>query len=468
MVTSVWCFVCNPEQPPEDGGHCVHSQAAHITSSMRIACESAVLLVSSAALKVRRLSDQGFLPKRAIPGSAGYDVRAPQDVVIPAGTVVKVPLDIAIEVPEGSYARLATRSSFAAKRVHIVGGVIDPEYRGNVTAAFENQGDCEFPIRRGDRIAQIVLENIVTPPVVETQELSETSRGAGVFDSTGSGSQDTFLPQENSDNQTNLSDIHTPKHTHIHDTVVRSDFLMNSVIGVLCTLCNLFATKSGSGIPVTGSGIPVSVSPECGISGTGSGNPESSSLKGIKSGTGCGISVANDPGCGTPGPGCGIPGNQPGSGYPELHTVLQPFTGLEVPNNLQQVKTALKESLQGLEVPLTHMAIFSYVLNMVSALAGLGSPGGTGVMYSKVHPLSTSTNTLSPVQDDSHANCVLSAVLNDDDVIYDDENTVFCSALEDQTVSSDRPPPSRESYAPDYFMAGWGIREPLIIDSLQC
>ena len=345
VVTSVWCFVCNPEQPPEDGGHCVHSQAAHITSSMRIACESAVLLISSAALKVRRLSDQGFSPKRATPGSAGYDVRAPQDVVFPAGTVVKVPLDIAVEVPEGSYARLATRSSFAAKRVHIVGGVIDPDCRGNVTAAFENQGDCEFPIRRGDRIAQIVLENIVIVIVVETQELSEASRGAGGFGSTGSGSQDTFLLQENSDNQTHLSDIHTPKHTHIHDTVVRSDFLMNSVIGVLCTLCNLFATKSGSGIPVTGSGIPVSVSPEFGISGTGSGNPESSSLKGIKSGTGSEISVANDPGCGTPGPARGIPGNQPGSGYPELHTVLQPFTGLEVPNNLEQVNTALKESL---------------------------------------------------------------------------------------------------------------------------
>ena len=145
-----------------------------------------------------------------------------------------------------------------------------------------------------------MLENIVTPPVVETQELSETSRGAEGFGSTGSASQDTFLLQQNSDNQTNLSDIQTPKHTHIHDTVVRSDFLMNSVIGVLCTLCNFMATKCGSGIPVTGSGIQVSVSPERGISGTGSGNPESSSLKGIKSGTGSGISVANDPGCGTP------------------------------------------------------------------------------------------------------------------------------------------------------------------------
>ena len=226
-----------------------------------------------------------------------------------------MPLDIAPEVPEGSYAPLATRSSFAAKRVVIVGGVIDPDYRGNVTAVFENQGDCEFPIRRGHRFAQIVLENIITPPVVETQELSEMSRGAEGFGSTSLVSQDTFLRQENSDNQTILSETHTQKHTHLHDTVVSSDLRMNSVIGVLCTLCNLFATKSGSGIPVTGSGIPVSVSPECGISGTGSGNPESSSLKGIKSGTGSGISVANDPGRGTPGPGRGIPGNQTGSGY---------------------------------------------------------------------------------------------------------------------------------------------------------
>ena len=122
------------------------------------------------------------------------------------------------------------------------------------------------------------------------------------------------------------------------------------------------------------------------------------------------------------------------------HTVLQRFTGLQVPNNLQQVNRALKVSLQGREVPLTHMAICSCVLNMLSALAGLGSPGGTGVMYSKVHPLSTSTNILSPVQDDSHAYCVFSAVLNDDDVIYDEENTVSSSALEDLTASSDRTP----------------------------
>ena len=115
------------------------------------------------------------------------------------------------------------------------------------------------------------------------------------------------------------------------------------------------------------------------------------------------------------------------------------------------------------------MAIFSYVLNMVSALADLGSPGGTGVMYPKVHPLSTSTNTLSPVQDDSHANCVLSAVLNDDDVIYDEEHTVFCSALEDQTVNSDPPPPLLVSLTPLIILwQGGGIREPLIIDSLRC
>ena len=181
---------------------------------------------------------------------------------------------------------------------------------------------------------------------------------------------------------------------------------MNDVIGVLCALCNLLATKSRGGIPVTGSRIPVSVSPGCGISGTGSGNPESSSLKGIQSGTGRGISVANDPGCGTPGPRRGIPGDQPGSRYPELHTGLEPFTALEVPNNLQKVNTALKESLQGREFPLTNIAVFLYVFNMVSALAGLGSPGGTGVIYSKVHPLSTSTNTLPPIQDDpTHTVC---------------------------------------------------------------
>ena len=182
---------------------------------MRIACESAVLLICSAALKVRSLSDQGLSPRRATPGSAGYDVRVPQDVVIPAATVVKVSLDIAVEVPEGSYARLATPSSSAATRMHIGGGVIDPDYCENVTAAYENQGDCEFSIHRGDRITQIVLENVVTLPAVETQELSETSRGDGGFGSTGSGSQDKFFSGRNL-TITVISQTYTHQSTHTY------------------------------------------------------------------------------------------------------------------------------------------------------------------------------------------------------------------------------------------------------------
>lgn len=94
--------------------------------------------------------------------------------------------DIAIAIPEFTYARVAPRSGLAWKNSIDVGaGVIDYDYRGNVGVILFNHSDIDFEVKRGDRIAQLILERISMADVQEVEELNETVRGTGGFGSTG-------------------------------------------------------------------------------------------------------------------------------------------------------------------------------------------------------------------------------------------------------------------------------------------
>lgn len=82
--------------------------------------------------------------------------------------------------------RIAPRSGLASKHFIDTGaGVIDADYRGQVKVLLFNHNEADFEIKEGDRIAQLVLERIATPDVVEVEELAESVRGAGGFGSTG-------------------------------------------------------------------------------------------------------------------------------------------------------------------------------------------------------------------------------------------------------------------------------------------
>lgn len=108
------------------------------------------------------------------------------DYTIPAHGKQVVLTDIQIEVPTGCYGRVAPRSGLAAKNFIDVGaGVIDEDYRGNVGVILFNHGPEAFEVKRGDRIAQLICEQIVYPQLEEVSSLSETVRGAGGFGSTG-------------------------------------------------------------------------------------------------------------------------------------------------------------------------------------------------------------------------------------------------------------------------------------------
>ena len=141
---------------------------------------------SFGVLKVQKLTNNAALPKRSTEGAAGYDLCAAQDCTIPASGKGLVKTGLSISFPPGLYARIAPRSGLALKRFIDVGaGVVDADYRGEVGVVLFNHGDQDFEVKMGDRIAQLILERIDTPPVEEVQGLDGTVRGSGGFGSTG-------------------------------------------------------------------------------------------------------------------------------------------------------------------------------------------------------------------------------------------------------------------------------------------
>jgi dUTP pyrophosphatase len=109
-----------------------------------------------------------------------------EDTVIPARGKGIVKTDLSIAAPPGTYARIAPRSGLAVKKFIDTGaGVVDEDYRGAVGVVLFNHSDEDFEVKKGDRVAQMILERIITPEVVEVQDLDDTTRGAGGYGSTG-------------------------------------------------------------------------------------------------------------------------------------------------------------------------------------------------------------------------------------------------------------------------------------------
>ncbi len=144
------------------------------------------------ALRVCRLPHARGLvaPRAASGGSAGLDLPAAVDapLVLPPGGRALVPTGFSIELPAGCEGQVRPRSGLAVHHgVTLLNtpGTIDSDYRGEVRVVMINHGEEPFEIRRGDRIAQLVVARVVEVEVEEVDTLSETDRGAGGFGSTG-------------------------------------------------------------------------------------------------------------------------------------------------------------------------------------------------------------------------------------------------------------------------------------------
>lgn len=138
------------------------------------------------ALLVQKLGPNATAPTRGSAFAAGYDLYASEPITIKSKNKALVSTSLAIAVPLGTYGRIAPRSGLASKHFLDTGaGVIDADYRGEVKVLMFNFSDVDYEVKQGERIAQLVLERIVTPEVVEVQNLEASVRGAGGFGSTG-------------------------------------------------------------------------------------------------------------------------------------------------------------------------------------------------------------------------------------------------------------------------------------------
>lgn len=141
-------------------------------------------------IKLQRLPHGEGLPapSYATDGAAGLDVVAAEDVTIEPGQRHAVATGFAIAIPHGYEVQVRPRSGLALKHGITclnTPGTIDEDYRGEVKVILANLGGEPFEVRRGERIAQLVPASVQKAAFREVEELTETSRGAGGFGSTG-------------------------------------------------------------------------------------------------------------------------------------------------------------------------------------------------------------------------------------------------------------------------------------------
>jgi len=143
-------------------------------------------MTSKIPIKIKKLHPDAKLPCYAHEGDAGLDLFSTEDKIILPKERALISTGISVEMPEGFVALVWDKSGLAAKSgITTLAGVIEYTYRGEYKIALLNTSDQEHIIKKGDKIAQLLIQPIATADIQETTELSETQRGDGAFGSTG-------------------------------------------------------------------------------------------------------------------------------------------------------------------------------------------------------------------------------------------------------------------------------------------
>ena len=178
-------------------------------------------------IKIKRLHQDAVLPKKAHEGDAGFDLVATEDVIIEPGETELVPTGIAVELPEGFELQVRPRSGITLKtKLRVQLGTVDSNYRGEIGVIVDNTcgfdhyeddtlglingnylvggtddeevdrkyyihiPDIPYIIRKGERIAQAVIQRLPSVKFIEVEELGESRRGEGGFGSSGTGTKE--------------------------------------------------------------------------------------------------------------------------------------------------------------------------------------------------------------------------------------------------------------------------------------
>lgn len=137
-------------------------------------------------LKVKKLNSDSVVPKYAQPGDAGLDLYSAEDYKLQSGERHDFHLGFATELPDGYAGLVWDKGGVAQKHgVHCLAGVLDSGYRGELVLVLLNTGSQAYEIKKGDKIAQLLIQPVERADIKVVDSLSATERGQGRFGSTG-------------------------------------------------------------------------------------------------------------------------------------------------------------------------------------------------------------------------------------------------------------------------------------------
>ncbi len=136
-------------------------------------------------LKIKKIHNDAKLPNRAHHDDAGIDMFAYGTHTVEPHQTVAIPTGVSMELEKGFVSLVWDKSGISLKGMKTVGGVIDAGYRGEYKIVVHNLTESPYVFSHGDKVAQILIQKVEFPDLVEVEELSDSSRGEGGFGSTG-------------------------------------------------------------------------------------------------------------------------------------------------------------------------------------------------------------------------------------------------------------------------------------------
>ncbi len=137
-------------------------------------------------VEIKLLNENAKIPQKMSTGAAGYDIFAADDFFIGPNARTLVKSGISVAIPLGFYGRIAPKSGLAFKSgLDVLAGVIDSDYSGEIGVILYNTSQELYIGKRGDKIAQLIIENCHNVEFKEVPNLAKTDRGDGGFGSTG-------------------------------------------------------------------------------------------------------------------------------------------------------------------------------------------------------------------------------------------------------------------------------------------
>jgi len=138
-------------------------------------------------VQIKLLSENAKIPSQGTSMSAGYDLYAAEEGLVPRHSRKLIKTNVSMSIPMNHYGRVAPRSGLAYKNgIDVLAGVIDSDYRGDIGVVLYNTDkDSDFNVKIGDKIAQIIIEPCSSVNFMKTQILSNSNRGESGYGHTG-------------------------------------------------------------------------------------------------------------------------------------------------------------------------------------------------------------------------------------------------------------------------------------------